>query len=128
MSLLDKINEYKQRNPTGWRRWLVGILVGAVSLSLLVVFYLRTIGKSNEIAKLKHERDVALERHKRAELDAKLSANKTEIEGHKIAAEDALIRAEALEARIEEIEAQHLARRSIIDSIRSWEDVDAKVR
>lgn len=127
-NLVEYVQKYKQNNPTGWRKWVFGTLAVLAVLTLIIVYGVQNAMRSKELARLKHELDVATVGADKAKADAAVAE-------HTDARDEAVGRAELAEERAEELKEQlvvleneHKRSADVINSIRSWEDVDAKVR
>lgn len=126
--VVEYINKYKQENPSGWRKWIIGSVIAVLTLVVIAVFAFQAAMRGRELARLQHERDVAKEDLHQAQIDAQLAANKAEAANHNIAASAALARVVALEDEISVLEDEHNYNESLINSIRSWDDVDRLVK
>lgn len=122
------IKKYKTENPTGWRKWIVGSLVAVLTLVVVAVFATQAALRGRELAQLKTDRDKSKEDLHRAELNHTLAANRTEAAKHEAAAEAVVEAVRIAEERIKVLEEQHAANESVINSIRSWDDVDRVVK
>lgn len=125
--VLDFINAYRSSNPTGWRNWLIGIAVSLVTLSLGMVFAIRTYFSQREIAKLKHERDVLIEKAHKSHVDVSLSASRAERDQHERLATEALKRAAEAHRKVIVIEYDNATAINKINKLKSWADMDAFV-
>lgn len=126
--LVEYVQKYKQENPSGWRKWIFGALAALAVLILVIAYAVQTALRAREIARLKHELDVATVGAEKAKADASVAE-------HLEARDEAIGRAELAEEQAEELkeqlvvlEADHKRNEDLINSIRSWEDVDAKIR
>ncbi len=111
-----------QRNVL-WR-WIAWIGIAAVALGGVIVLYYKMWSKSRELAKLKHERDIAAENQIKAGVDAKVA---DELKGFREARADAAQATEdirKLEEKINGAEIERLKLEGDIDALRSWDDVD----
>lgn len=122
------IQDFRDSNPTGWRKWIVGSLVFVLTVVVITVLVIRETQRGKELAKLYGERDKAKEELHRSKLDQKLSKNAEDKARHAELAEAALQRAAEIEEQIQQIEDLHKKNIAVIDSIKSWEDVDKRVR
>ncbi len=126
--LVDFIKKYKESNPSGWRKWIIGSVVAILTLVVIGVFAFQAAMRGRELARLQHERDMAKEEVHRAQVNMTLAKQKEEAERHEAAADAAMDRVADVEEQIKELENQHSASESLIDSIRSWDDVDRLVK
>lgn len=122
------IKKYQSENPTGWRKWVIGAVVAILVVVVVAVYAIQATLRGRELARLQSERDRAKEALHRAEVDKKLAANETEAAHHEMAAEVALSRVEEIETEIKQLESTHETNQAVINSIRSWDDVDKKVK
>ena len=125
--IVEYIKKYRAENPTGWRKWTIGVLVAILTVVVIAAFAIQAALRGKELARLQTERDAAKEAKHRAEVDQKLAKNEEEAAKHEAAADLALARVQAIEEEIHQLQDQHKLNESIIDSIRSWDDVDKKV-
>lgn len=126
--IIDYIKKYRESNPSGWRRWTIGVLVALLALIVGVVLAFRAVQHEKQIAELKYERDLLVHEATQAEVEAKLSSSKEEQAHHEQVATEALRQVGVIEEQIAHIEDQHTANQNVINSIHSWDDVDNKVR
>lgn len=126
--VVDFIKKYKESNPSGWRKWIIGSIVVVLTLVVVAGFAISAALRGRELARLKHERDVAKEEVHRAQVNMTLAKQKEEAERHEAAADQARARAEEIEEQIKVLQEEHSASESLIDSIRSWDDVDRLVK
>jgi hypothetical protein len=127
-NLIEFIKNYKKSNPSRFKRWTVGIIVVLATVVVIAMFAIQNASKLQQIAGLVRERDLLKETARQAKLDAALAKSKEERLEHIAKAEDALERAQELEAEQKRIETSHEERAAVIESIRSWEDVDRVVK
>lgn len=125
--IVEYIKKYRAENPTGWRKWIIGSIVALLTVVVIIGFALQEAQRSQELARLQTERDIAKEAKHRAEVNQKLAENEAEAAQHEAAADLALERVQVIEEEIKQLETQHELNKSILNSIRSWEDVDKKV-
>lgn len=125
--LLDKLKATSQNsgNVVGWLIGLLVLVLGTVAVAFLS-YQLSKNGK--ELAKLKHEKDVAEEAKHQAEVASELLFLE---ERRKLAAEHAAEIEEEIAVMQEREVAFQVERdrlHQVIDRIQSWDDVDFKVR
>lgn len=125
--LIKFVEDYKQSNPTGWRKWVYGTIAVLVIASLVLVFFIRESLRQKELGNLKHERDVLQEEARQATVNASLTVLEDKKTEHLQAAEAAQRRAEEVTRQVEILEAEHKKNSDLINSLRSWDDVDARV-
>lgn len=127
-SIIEFVQKYRKENPTGWRKWVFGTVVGLVTFVFIAVFVIRESLRQKEIADLNHEIGVLREQAAKNTVDAQISEHAEQQEAHTAAAEHALEQAAELSKRVESLQAEHKANSDLIASLKSWEDVDARVR
>lgn len=126
--LVEFVENYRKSNPTGWRRWVYGTIAVVIVLVLVTVFGIREALRQRDIANLKHERDVLKQTARASEVDAELATIVSVRQTHQDAADVALGKAEELEDQVKELEARSSASSALIESLKSWDDVDDHVR
>lgn len=126
--IVEYIKKHKESNPEGWRKWIIGAVVVVLTLLVIAVFAFRAAQHGKQVAALKHERDKLINEAIQSEVEAKLVASKEEQARHEQVATEALRQVDEIEEQITRLEDQHAANQNVINSIRSWDDVDNKVR
>ena len=126
-ALIDFVENYKKSNPNGWRKWLFGSIAVSIVIVLVLVYSVREGLRQREVARLRHERDMLQQQVHQNVVDAQLGDLNEAQQAHVAAAEEATQRAAALDKRAELLEAQHKANVALINSLKSWDDVDAHV-
>ena len=126
--LTSFIEKYKRENPTGWRKWVFGAVVVLATLLVLAVYGVQSVMRAREMARLEHERDAAKQQMLEAAANAKLASDAKTQEEHELAAKEAFSRLEDIQERITAAEDVHSRNKAVIDSLGSWEDVDARVK
>lgn len=126
--LIKFVEDYKAANPTGWRKWIFGFLAVLAILLVIVVFSVREALRQSEIATLKHQRDMLQAQADRRTVDAEIESLEDKKAEHVKAADSAQRRANELSRQVDVLEAQNQKNIEIINSIRSWDDVDARIR
>jgi len=121
---LAAVAEYNEKKANGKKGWIGGLAAGILTLVALALLFWKLFQNGRKHAKIEHERDMLVEKEKQARVDAQVSTNVQEIETLKKTADDAL--AEATEKRKEllEIRAENRATDEVINSLKTWEDVD----
>lgn len=127
-SIIEFVQKYRKENPTGWRKWVFGSVVAIVTFVFVAVFVIRESLRQREIADLNHQISVLREEAAKNTADAQISDLTEQQEAHTAAAEHALEQAAELKNRVESLEAEHKANSDLIASLRSWEDIDARIR
>jgi flagellar biosynthesis/type III secretory pathway M-ring protein FliF/YscJ len=126
--LIEFIANYKKTNPTGWRKWLLGAVVGLATLLVLVVYAVQASLRTRELANLRRERDKATMAALSARVDQSIAIDEKAKQDHRNAANAAIERERELSAKVADLLRSHEERKAAIDSIRSWDDVDKVVR
>lgn len=126
--LLEWINEYKRNNPTGWRKWIAGIVVVLLTIIVGVIWVLTANARGAQIAGLEAQRDVAQEAVRQAEANQALAQDAQEQQRHAEAAAAARQQAADIQHQIDTMQSQHDRNSQIIAGIASWDDVDKVVK
>lgn len=126
--LVEFVENYKKSNPTGWRKWIYGLVAAVVVVVLIAIFAVQAAQRGRALADLKHAKDLAEEAVHSAKLAQTLATNKVEQERHEAAAEASMDRAAELAESIKVLEEEHRASESVLDGLRSWSDVDKVVK
>ena len=126
--VVEFIHKYKQENPSGWKKWIFGSLAALGTLLVIVVFAIRSAFRAKEMAKLAHERDVAKEEARQALVNACLETERKAQQKHLNRANTALNRRIQLDKKLRVLTDEHERNTAVIDSIRSWDDVDRIVK
>jgi uncharacterized protein HemX len=116
------------RTPASPWNWVVGLIIAAVVFIGLafLAWYLWSRGK--ELAKLRHEKDVAEETKHQAEVQAGLTVLDEKREALELEAYQAEGRIETLRMAIQRAEAERQAAHARLDTITSWDDVDRMIK
>lgn len=127
-SMVDFINNYRYSHPTGWRKWVVGFFV-LIAVVLVVAGYAITATiRGRQIATLQVQRDLAEQAAHRATVDASLAEHETARLAAVRAAEVHGAEVTRLQQQIDVLQATHEDNASFIDSIKSWNDFDTRVK
>lgn len=126
--LVEFVEEYKKNNPSGWRKVVYGVAAGIAAFVVLLAFFIRETLRQREIARLNQEIAVLQQDAQQQETNAALTALECDKTQHTEAANKAIQRANELKNELEGLKNQHEANVAIINSIKSWSDVDARVR
>lgn len=121
---LEAVAEYQGKKTSGKKGWIAGVAAGILTLVALGLLFWKLFQNGRKHARVEHERDMLVEKEKQARVDAEVSDNIEEIERLKIEANNAL--AEATEKRKEllEIRAENRTTDEVINSLKTWEDID----
>jgi len=126
--LLEWIDNYKKSNPTGWRKWIVGIFVVLATVVAAAIWAITASARGSQIAGLEAQRDVAQEAVRQAQTNQQLAQDAQAQQQHAEAAAAAQQQAEAIQQQIQALQDQHERNTQIIAGISSWSDVDSKVK
>lgn len=126
--LLEWIDNYKKTNPTGWRKWLVGIFVLLGSILVITVWVLTASMRGSQIAGLEAQRDAAEEAVRQAETNQQLATDAQTQAEHAALASEARQRAVEIAQQLQTVQEQHARNTQIIQGLGSWADVDSKVK
>lgn len=127
-SIIAFIDKYRKSNPTGWRKWILGSIVTVLVVVVLTVYSVLMKQRSSEIMRLQHEKDVLQAEVRSAVVNSTLDDL---TEKQKLAVESAArasVRVEEINDKLSELRNTHSSNRDIINSLRSWSDVDAKIK
>lgn len=127
-SIIDFVQKYRKENPTGWRKWVFGSVAAIVTFTFVAVFVIRESLRQREIADLNYQISVLREEAAKNTVDAQIADLAEQQEAHTAAAEHALEQAAELAQRVESLKSEHKANSDLIASLRSWDDVDARIR
>lgn len=126
--LIAFVEHYKTSNPSGWRKVVYGLAAGCALVVLAIVFFVRENLRQREIARLNHEVAVLEQQAATHQTNATLSVLETDKAEHVAAANAAKDRADQIKNTVATMQEQHASNVAVINSIRSWSDVDAHVR
>lgn len=126
--LLKFVEDYRASNPSGWRKLLFGVVAALAATTVLILLYLREASRQRNIASLRQERDLLREEARKHEVNAALENLDQSKNEHTAAANTALRQATELDRRVQILEAEGAKNSDIIDSLKSWDDVDARIR
>lgn len=126
--LAEFVKNYRESNPTGWRKWVYGSLAALAAVIVIATISVLAAMRAKEMSDLEADRDKLKNDIRKAKLDAKLASRDADKAKHEDAAEKAMEAAAELEAKLHELRKDHATEQDIINSIRSWEDVDKKVK
>lgn len=124
--LIDFIQKHKSN--TGWRKWFFGGLVLLAAVAVVAIYYVRSYFKNKELARLKHEKAVAEEEAHHAQVVLAVAHNEEELKKRLAEVRRSREVVAALEEKIDQLKLTRLAEEDLINSIKSWDDVDAKVK
>jgi hypothetical protein len=116
------------RTPASPWNWVVGLIVVAVVFVGLafLAYYLWSKGK--ELAKLRHEKDVAEEAKHQAEVQSKLTVLEEKRTSLEVEARIQDSKIEQLRLSIQRAEAERQAAHAKLDTLTSWDDVDRLIK
>lgn len=120
-TILSQNEKEKESKNTGW---VAPVVVGVLVLLMAAFFGFFAWRKGRELAKLKHEKDVADEEALQAAADARLAQDQAERDEAAQRLTDAAQRVQELEERIAESKEKYEETRKQLDRITNWDDVD----
>ena len=126
-SLIEFVENYKKSNPSGWRKWIFGSIAVIIVLVIVFVYSIREALRQREIARLRHERDLLEEQARQQPVNTQLAGLAEEQGDHTTAAQEATQRAAELSRKAELLEVEHQRNLDLINSIKSWDEVDARI-
>jgi len=123
--ILSFVQTERDKKKEGKGGLVGGLLAGLFAIILISLFAFKAWRSGKEKAKLLHEKAVREEDLHQAEVDAQLS----EADYHKRSAQVEVERISAsldeLKKKQEAIEEQHERAQALVDSLKTWDDVDA---
>jgi len=127
---LDSVNKWvkdqgkKQESRSTPMAWVTSLIVGAVALLAVGFMYWRSWKQGRELAKLKHEKDVAVQGEIRAKAQSALDENNKAAAVHSLSVQKSKQLVEKLEGDLKAIEARKVKTDAEINALKSWDDVD----
>lgn len=124
--IVDWVDSQGKKQPERNRvwRWVLGLGIGAIVLFFLTYMAWRAYKQGRELAKLKHERDVNVQRQIKAEKDALLEANTEKIDKHAETLVHLRNENKQIDAAIQAIEEEYLSTKERINALQTWDDID----
>jgi DNA repair exonuclease SbcCD ATPase subunit len=120
---LESHGEQQPTRSTPWRL-VVGLVLGTLA-ALLVAYAAYKLRKANkELARLQHERDVAIQDKLRASAEAKIADTQERIDGRLSEVKEADARLAQLEVQSASLEQKAVKTLENIDALQNWDDVD----
>lgn len=116
------------RTPESPWNWVVGLVVAAVVFIGLSILSWYLWSKGKELAKLRHEKDVAEMAKHQAEVQAELTVLEEKRISLEVEAKIQEGRVETLRMAIQRAEAERQATHAKIDTLTSWDDVDRMMK
>jgi septal ring factor EnvC (AmiA/AmiB activator) len=113
----------QQKRGKPWS-WIAGLVVAAIAMLTIGIMYWRAWRQGKELAKLKHERDVAEQNKARAEVEDRVARNEEEAKKLLEEAAAADKRAAAIDAKLKEAADAKTKTDEDIDALKNWRDVD----
>lgn len=113
-----------QKERSGAGGWLAGLGVAVVALIGIALLYWRDWNKGKELAKLQHEKDVALQEAKRAEALSRIKENENKIEELHARSDFYKARIVDIDKQIKTVDAVKAGAINDIDHLKNWRDVD----
>lgn len=106
-------------------RWITGLVVSLVSLITLAVLAWQARRKGEELARLKHQRDLLKEQEQRARVAAQDAKTEERSKQHMELCESLKLENDRLDARITNIHLDEKTALEKIDAIKNWDEVDS---
>lgn len=114
----------KTNNQTIPWKWLT-IIVGFLMMLFFIGWTLyRSYKKSNEIAKLKHEKDVALEKKHQIRLKKRLDKNNEKLVKNNLKLEELNSKIENIDYKLDNVFTERLIEEEKIIAFKNWKDLD----
>lgn len=113
-----------QQDRKGPWAWIAGLVVTLVSMAGLAFMAYREWKQGKEIAKLKHERDVAEEVKHRGEMAKQVTKNEVRAAVLRKKGRDAEEKIKELDEQLKGLEENATKNNQEIDALRNWRDVD----
>ena len=126
--LTSFVTNFRKNNPSGWSKLLYGFVALISAAVLITVYVIRSNLRSKELAALKHDLDVAKEHLIQAGVAATLAKHEDTKQAALTRAQVLLEEVKELEQAVAQVEETYANDRALIASLRTWEDIDAKVR
>ena len=123
--LADKaVAWFKNRGSDKKTGWFTKVVMGLVVFAFVAYLAYKGNSKGKELAKLKHERDLAKEEEKQAKLDWELGELDSDIEEKLRKLQDAQEKLATLEGAIVSLGEAAEFERIKIEAIENWDDMD----
>jgi len=125
-ALLNWVRDKKEQTQTSGKSygWLIGLIISLVVFVGLAIVAFQAWKKGREIAKLKHQIDVAEENKKKAELETALAESEEKQKKLQETATKITDNINNMKKEIAGLEKERLKKNEDIKRITSWEDVD----
>ncbi len=115
----------KQKERSGPWKLISGLFVSAIAMAGLAFMYYRSWRQGKEIAKLKHERDVANQKKRSAALEFKVTTNKLKEAALRKKRLEASQREKKLNKVLKGLEKNETKNRNEIANLQNWRDIDS---
>lgn len=131
---LDKLSDLvknqgeKQQDRSGLVKLLAGIGIGLLAIGTIAFLYYRLWKQSRELAKLRHERDLAAERINQAKLKKEVEGINKSIKVIDLATDKAQKELKKLDDELLKTEIKTNETKKTIDDISNWRDLDNYLR
>jgi predicted nucleic acid-binding Zn-ribbon protein len=127
LGVLQAKKEESQKNGTSWS-WVTAAIAALLAFIGLAFAAYDAWKKGREIAKLKHEKDVAEEAKQKAEIEVKLTAEAELQKARQLLISNIEKTIVGLEVQIAEAEKERQAIHAKIDQVTSWDDLDKLIK
>lgn len=114
----------KLRSKSGGWGWVTKLLAAAIGFLTVGFLAYKNWKQGKKLAKLLHERDVAVQEKAAAELSKLLESSQKMIDEKRRKIEKMTVEMAALEFQLEQVENEKLETAKTIDAIKSWDGVD----
>jgi len=104
--------------------WIVGLIIAVIVFIGLALLAWYLWSKGRELAKLKHERDLNIEKKKQLEVDAQIETEEAKVKEVQKELEELDKKIKTSENKILEIEAARKCAKERINEISSWDDLE----
>jgi len=126
---LDAIKQYQKEADTGGKkRWIFGLLGIILAVVAGAVVYWKLWKQGKELAKLRHQQDVNIEKEAQARVAAVVESNaekKAELILH---VDEARLAQVILQDKIDILNASAEQNRAVIAGLQSWEEIDSFIK
>lgn len=120
---LFDLGKKKSKQSAPWK-WITTLLGFAVMLFFIGWTSYRSHKKARELAKLKHEKDVAKEEKNQIKLNKIIDKNQNNIDDNNKKLKDINIEIENIETELNNVTKEFLIEEEKINAIENWKDLD----
>lgn len=125
-NLTDMVKDQgnKQQDRTGFTKIIIGVGVSLLAVATIAFLYYRLWKQSKELAKLRHDRDLAIEQVNQAKLKKELRSQEKVIKVIDLATEKAQKEVKNIDEELAKAQTKNNETLKTIDDIRDWNSVD----